>query len=102
MNTHSSWFADQPVVGKPLAVVNVTQLEKDTLLICLESKLLTAISSFYLLPCCGRLGIQVVDDDNYFCRHFVRITINHSTQYLSIAGVTNRVPAGTMSPVKTI
>lgn len=39
INTLSSWFDDQPTGGTALNVVNVTQLEKDTLLICLESKL---------------------------------------------------------------
>ena len=34
----SSWFTEQYAVGIPLSVVNVTQLEKDTLLLCLESK----------------------------------------------------------------
>nr|XP_026691631.1 mitogen-activated protein kinase kinase kinase kinase 3 isoform X4 [Ciona intestinalis] len=36
LNTSSSWFSDQGQSGTQLAVVNVTQLEKDTLLICLE------------------------------------------------------------------
>lgn len=36
LNTQSSWFADQATTGAPLTVVNVTQLEKDTLLLCLE------------------------------------------------------------------
>ncbi|CAK8675014.1 mitogen-activated protein kinase kinase kinase kinase 5-like isoform X2 [Clavelina lepadiformis] len=35
LNTYSSWF-DQPTGAQQLNVVNVTQLEKDTLLICLE------------------------------------------------------------------
>jgi len=38
LNHQSSWFTDQYSVGIPLSVVNVTQLEKDTLLVCLESK----------------------------------------------------------------
>nr|CAB3263631.1 mitogen-activated protein kinase kinase kinase kinase 5 [Phallusia mammillata] len=36
LNTNSSWFADPQNAGTPLQVVNVTQLEKDTLLVCLE------------------------------------------------------------------
>ena len=38
LNAQSSWYTDQLGVGIPLPVVNVTQLEKDTLLVCLESK----------------------------------------------------------------
>ncbi|XP_077974878.1 mitogen-activated protein kinase kinase kinase kinase 3-like isoform X5 [Styela clava] len=37
LNSQSSWFSDQPPAGSiNLGVVNVTQLEKDTVLICLE------------------------------------------------------------------
>ena len=38
LNMQSSWFNDQPVGGTDLSAVNITQLEKDTLLVCLESK----------------------------------------------------------------
>lgn len=36
LNMQSSWFNDQPVGGTNLPTVNITQLEKDTLLVCLE------------------------------------------------------------------
>ena len=44
LNMASSWFNDQPVGGTNLMVVNITQLEKDTLLVCLESKLIVKVN----------------------------------------------------------